>query len=110
MGNNKLYKGTLENLIFQLLRSNHRMYGYEISKMIKEQTNNTMIISESKLYPTLHKLESEGMLEVEIESTGIRLRKYYKLTGLGIKESENKLDELKEFILSLSGFLTPQTS
>jgi len=81
------------------------MYGYEISKTIKEQTNDEMIISESKLYPTLHKLEATGMLEVEIESTGSRLRKYYKLTGKGVKESQNQLESLKQYILSLSNFV-----
>ena len=105
MANKNLYKGTLESLIFQLLRVNNRMYGYEISKTIKEQTNDEMIISESKLYPTLHKLEAAGMLEVEIESTGSRLRKYYKLTGKGVKESQNQLESLKQYILSLSNFV-----
>ena len=110
MSDRNLYKGTVENIIFQLLRNNHRMYGYEISKMIKEQTNDVLIVPESKLYPMLHQLESQGMLEVEVESTGSRLRKYYKLTGKGQKEAITKLDELKSFITSLSGLITPQIS
>ncbi|RUA25090.1 MAG: PadR family transcriptional regulator [Bacteroidetes bacterium] len=105
MKNKNLYKGTLESLIFQLLRVNNRMYGYEISKTIKQLTNNEMHISESKLYPTLHKLEADGMLEVEVESTGTRLRKYYKLTEKGVKESQTYLEELKKYIFSLSNFV-----
>jgi DNA-binding PadR family transcriptional regulator len=110
MNNNKLYKGTIESLVFQLLRTNGRMYGYEISKTIKEQTDDNLLLSESKLYPLLHKLESEGLLEVEVESTGSRLRKYYKLTGKGVKESQIQMKELTDFISSLSNFLKPQIS
>jgi DNA-binding PadR family transcriptional regulator len=35
------------------------------------------------LYPALHKLEAEGILDVEIEKVDNRMRKYYKLTEAG---------------------------
>lgn len=106
----KLYKGAVETYLLQLLKNNGRMYGYEISKKIKEFTNGELEIPESKLYPALHKMESEGFLDVEIDSAGSRLRKYYKLTGKGVKSSEDNLAELKAFIDNLSNLMNPQFS
>lgn len=106
---NDLYKGTLESYIFQLLQMNGRMYGYEISKKIKELTTGKLALPESKLYPTLHKLEADGLLETEMEQVDSRLRKYYKLTTKGQKESKNYLDNLREYVAHLESLinLTP---
>ena len=56
MSTKNLYKGTIETFIYQLLQENEKMYGYEISKKIKDITQGNLNISESKLYPALHKL------------------------------------------------------
>ncbi len=105
---NKLYKGILSNIVLKLLHENDRMYGYEITKKTKEQTNGGFTITEGALYTILHKLEAEEVLEVEFEIVGGRTRKYYKLSEKGEKESVLKIEELKEFIYNLSGFLTPK--
>lgn len=105
---NKLYKGTLTNIVLKLLHENGRMYGYEITKRTKEQTNNGFTITEGALYTTLHKLEAEKVLEVEYEMVDGRTRKYYKLSEKGEKEAVLKIEELKEFITNLSVFLNPK--
>ena len=38
MGNQKLYKGSLQTIILKLLESNAKMYGYEITQKVKELT------------------------------------------------------------------------
>ncbi|MEA3446354.1 MAG: PadR family transcriptional regulator [Bacteroidota bacterium] len=101
MKTESLYKGTAESYIFQLLQQNGRMYGYEISKKIKEITNNNLNLPESKLYPTLHKMEANGLLTPEFEQVGSRLRKYYKLTSKGQKTSMEYLEKLREYIAHL---------
>lgn len=98
MGNTNLYKGSLQTIILKLLSENDRMYGYEITHKVKELTNDDVIITEGALYPALHKLESEGFLEVEAENVGNRIRKYYKLTTTGKKETVLRLEELMSFI------------
>ena len=49
---NKLYKGTLTNIVLKLLHENGRMYGYEITKKTKEQTNEGFSVTEGALYTT----------------------------------------------------------
>jgi DNA-binding PadR family transcriptional regulator len=60
------------------------------------------------LYPALHKLEAEGVLEVEIENVDNRLRKYYKLTEKGTSETINRLAELEEFIKNMQSIVNPK--
>ena len=79
----ELIKGTLKTIVLKLLADNKKMYGYEITQKVKEITKGELKITEGALYPALHKLEAEGVLEVEIENVDNRLRKYYKLTEPG---------------------------
>ncbi|EJF09351.1 helix-turn-helix transcriptional regulator [Pontibacter sp. FD36] len=98
MKNSSLYKGSLSTIILKLLEENDRMYGYEITQKVKELTAGELNITEGALYPSLHKLEAEGLLQAEMVHIGNRMRKYYKLTEAGKKETADKLAELKGFI------------
>jgi DNA-binding PadR family transcriptional regulator len=69
-----LYNGLLEPVIMQLLKKNGRMYGFEITQKVKEITQNHLQITEGALYPLLHRLEAEGVLEASTENIGNRLR------------------------------------
>ena len=80
MKNSQLYKGSLNTIIMKLLEENGKMYGYEITQKVKAITLGELNITEGALYPALHKLEAEGLLDVEVEKVDNRLRKYYKLT------------------------------
>lgn len=108
MGNNKLYKGSLQTIILKLLEENGKMYGYEITQKVKELTQGELTITEGALYPALHKLEADGLLQVEVAKVDNRLRKYYKLTQSGIKESVNRLAELEEFIATMKTIVNPK--
>ena len=108
MKNSQLYKGSLNTIIMKLLEEQGRMYGYEITQKVKEITKGELKITEGALYPALHKLEAEGVLEVEIENVDNRLRKYYKLTEKGTSETINRLAELEEFIKNMQSIVNPK--
>ncbi len=110
MANSKLYNGSLQTIILKLLEEQDKMYGYEITQKVKELTKGELQITEGALYPALHKLEAEGLLDVEIVNIGNRLRKYYKLTEAGTKETANKLEELQEFIKTMQHIVNPKLS
>lgn len=110
MGNQKLYKGSLQTIILKLLEEKEKMYGYEITQKVKELTKGELKITEGALYPALHKLASEGLLEVEVANVGNRLRKYYKLTEEGTKETANKLAEMQEFLKTMQHLVNPKFS
>lgn len=97
MHSNELIKGTLTTIILKLLRENGRMYGYDISKAVKERTSGKILLKEGSLYPALHKLLQEGLIQSEEESIGKRKRIYYRLTEMGISKTTEKVAELLSF-------------
>ncbi len=98
MKKQQLYKGSLNTIIMKLLEQNNKMYGYEIAQKVKEITQGEMNITEGALYPALHKLEAEKILEVETDKVDGRIRKYYKLTKKGEEETILRMEELEKFI------------
>ena len=101
----ELVKGTLKTIVLKLLSDNKKMYGYEITQKVKELTGDRIQISEGALYPTLHALETEGLLTTETEYIGKRVRKYYSLSPSGSSRAREKLNELQEFLETMQFLL-----
>ncbi len=94
----ELIKGTLKYMVLNLLRNESRMYGYEITRVLDEQSGGKIRLTFAALYPALHKLEAEGMLRTETENVNNRIRKYYTLTVDGKKESIKRMGELQDYL------------
>ena len=109
MYSSELLKGTLKTIVLKQLEQNNRMYGYEITQRVKELSGNRIQITEGALYPTLHALEAEDLVVTENEYIGKRLRKYYRLSTNGQQKTEEKLNELAEFIATLRILLDLKT-
>src|ERR1700712_2953261 len=105
MSTNPLLKGTLQTIILKLLEDNRQMYGYEITQKVKEITAGEIKLTEGALYPALHKLEAEGMLETTTEIVDNRVRKYYRLTEQGGTQVTSKVNEAEAFITQLQALL-----
>ncbi|MGB9978626.1 PadR family transcriptional regulator [Methanobacterium sp.] len=93
----KLMKGLMKgfgNTMILWLISKKRMHGYEIMTKLHESTApyNTKMPSASKIYPVLHDLEKNNMIEGSWEHHGKRKVKYYKITA----EGEEALSRFKE--------------
>jgi len=110
MGTQKLYKGSLQTIILKLMAEHDKMYGYEITQKVKALTAGELKITEGALYPALHKLEAAGLLEVSVEKTGNRFRKYYQLTEEGTQETVHKLAEMKAFLQTMQQLVSPKLS
>ena len=95
---NELIKGTLTTIILTLLKEEGRMYGYDITKAVKDRTEGKILLKEGSLYPALHKLRAEGLVKTEEELIGKRVRIYYQLTAKGIKQTTSQVDELLSFL------------
>ncbi|MFN4285057.1 MAG: PadR family transcriptional regulator [Lacibacter sp.] len=106
----KYIKGLLEPLVLKLLHEGGRMYGYEITQKIKQLTAGELTITEGALYPLLHRLEADGVIEAEQEMADNRLRKYYRLTRKGKKQTQTAIESLHNFSNVLLLLLQPQKS
>jgi DNA-binding PadR family transcriptional regulator len=101
----ELIKGTLKTIVLKQLEKQGRMYGYEITQRVKELTGNRIQITEGALYPTLHSLESDGLVATETEYIGKRIRKYYSLSPKGKTKIDEKISELAEFMETMKFLL-----
>ena len=108
MYSNELVRGTLKTIILQLLGEQDKMYGYELSKLVKERTKEKIVLTEGALYPILHKLEKDQLVTTSVEKVGNRLRKYYALTANGKESAEEKKSELLEFVETIRSLMEPK--
>ena len=78
----ELIKGSTAMLVMSVLKKND-MYGYKIIKELELQSESVFELKEGTLYPILHALEEENLLESYWEEFDGRKRKYYHLTRKG---------------------------
>jgi PadR family transcriptional regulator, regulatory protein PadR len=76
------FKGTLPTLILESL-AQEAGHGYRIAQKIKERSQGVLDFKEGTLYPALHKLESEGMVESYESVENGRARRHYRITRAG---------------------------
>ncbi len=84
-------RGLLEACVLKLLTRGDS-YGYQLIKDISEYIK----VSESTLYPILKRLEASEFLSVYTVEHNSRLRKYYKITSKGIKQTQNFIEDWAE--------------
>jgi len=60
------------------------MYGFELAERLRDDTGGALHFKEGTLYPALHRLEEERLVESfwEASPAGPR-RRYYRLTSAG---------------------------
>ncbi|MBO3698141.1 PadR family transcriptional regulator [Roseivirga sp. E12] len=97
MYSKELIRGTLKTIVLKLLSEHGRMYGYEITQKVKEISSNEINLTFGALYPTLHKLEKEGVVTTSSEEVDNRTRKYYSLTSQGAETARLKIEEYYQF-------------
>ena len=108
MNTTELLKGTLSTIILKLLADGDKMYGYEITQKVKALSNEKILLKEGSLYPALHKLLHDGLVEVETVHIGKRIRKYYKITQKGQVQKQAQFEELQQFLQTIQQLVFPQ--
>ncbi len=98
----QLKRGLLDVCVLAAIK-NGDSYGYKIIKDMKPYIE----LSESTLYTILKRLETAKMLTVRTAEHCGRLRKYYHITGMGLKRIEDFKCEWKE-IVSIYQFVTKE--
>ncbi len=76
----ELRRGTLILLVLAQLKK--PLYGYELVKKLQE---NGVPVEAGTLYPLMRRLEGQGLLKSEWETSGAKPRKYYLTTQDGAR-------------------------
>ena len=87
----QLKKGILDVCVLYAI-SNGESYGYKIISDLE----GVIEISESTLYPILKRLEAGDYVTTRTAEYSGRLRRYYKITGLGLKKLKSGRDDIQE--------------
>lgn len=95
-------KGSAELLVLSLLEDQPR-HGYDISKLIQIRSKGALSFHVTSLYPLLHRLEKEGLIDGRwVEKAEQRRRRYYNLTPEGRKVLRSKRKSWKDFVAIIS--------
>lgn len=79
-------------ILFMLLE--HDSYGYEISKNIRELSDEKYVMKETTLYSAINRLEKNGYIEsFYLDESSGRKRTYYRITPSGRAYYREKCEE-----------------
>ena len=87
----QLKRGLLDVCVLTAIKDGES-YGYKIIKDLKP----CIALSESTLYTILKRLEAADMLTVRTAEHNGRLRKYYRITSVGLARIEDFKNEWRE--------------
>jgi PadR family transcriptional regulator, regulatory protein PadR len=88
-----LVQGTLDMMILRAL-TRGALHGWGISQWIHRVSEDVLRVEEGSLYPALHRLELEGVIDAEWGvSENNRRAKFYTLTAAGRKRLAEESQE-----------------
>ena len=100
-----LLTGSTTTLILKLLEERD-MYGYEMIETLAERSDHTFDFKAGTLYPILHTLEKQALVEsYEQRAPQDRIRKYYHLTEAGRLRLQEKQKEWTSFVTAMEKIL-----
>ena len=102
-----LKKGSAELLILSILEKEQH-HGYEIAKLIREDSGDRLNFQASSLYPVLFRMEKRGWIKgVWVEREGVRRRRFYRLTPKGTEALALQREVWREFTRAVNLVVEP---
>jgi PadR family transcriptional regulator, regulatory protein PadR len=103
----ELLQGTLDLLILRTLvfGSSH---GHAIAKQIRSMSEDVLRVETGSLYPALHRLEAQGWIEAEWQTSDMGKRaKYYSLTRSGKRQLVTEQSKWEQLSIAMARVLRP---
>lgn len=92
-------------LVLLVLRDGAK-HGYEIATSIKDRSQGYFSISFGSLYPVLHKLEKDNLVEAQWQEAGdIKSKKVYQLTDKGSRQMKAELEQFNAIMRAFKDFI-----
>ena len=100
-------QGTLELMILTIL-AREPMHGYGISQKLATLSQNTFQVNPGSLFPSLYRLEQDGMLKAEWRPTENKRRaKYYRLTAAGKRHLHAESSRWNRLVRAIGRIMRP---
>lgn len=101
----ELLKGNTPTLVLAVLKD-APLHGYAIAREIERRSGNALKFKEGTLYPALHGLEREGLIQGEWQrEAGGRERKVYGITPAGLTALEQKTKTWDAFASAINSVI-----
>ncbi len=98
----ELVQGTLDMLILKTL-AREPMHGHGIAQSIQQISKDVLRVEEGSLYPALHRLELDGMVDSEWgQSENNRRAKYYRLSARGRKQLQTEANKWQRLAAAIA--------
>jgi len=103
----QMRKGTTTMAILKLLvDADEPLHGYEIIRRLEERSAGYFSFKEGLIYPTLHRMEQNGLLKSRwLGEPGTRRRKVYTVTEKGHQQLEEEMERWKSFSFQMDQLL-----
>ena len=96
MGGSDLFTGTLDILILRAV-AGEPLHGYAIGRRLRDRSAGVLDVEEGALYPALHRLEGQGLLDGSWGPTETgRRAKFYRLTAAGRRHLAGRVERWRE--------------
>ena len=98
-------RGSLDLLVLKSL-SLAPMHGWGISQRIGQLSDGALEVNQGSLYPALQRLEKEGLVASDWDTTDNNRRaRYYRLTAAGRRALGDELESWRRFAAGLEAVL-----
>jgi PadR family transcriptional regulator PadR len=103
-----LLRGHTEGLLLSLINALNGAYGYRLIKEVELRSRGLLLFKEGTIYPTLRRLESEGLIKGEWQTTPAeRKRRFYVITEKGKEALQKDIATWQEFTRTVNLILYP---
>jgi PadR family transcriptional regulator len=103
----ELLQGTLDMLILRTLRLGAQ-HGHGIGIAIRASSQDVLQVEHGSLYPALHRLRKEGLIEGEWKLSENKQRaRYYRLTAKGRKKLAAEESRWNRMVEAIARVLRP---
>ena len=102
----ELPRGALRAIVLSLL-TEKPSHGYALAKQVEARTGGALRLREGTLYPALHELELDELIEAKIEEVDGRKRRIYRITPKGRREAADWREHWSEMAELLGKLLLP---
>jgi PadR family transcriptional regulator, regulatory protein PadR len=103
---NDALRGSLDLLILKTL-SLAPMHGWGISQRVQQVSNGALEVNQGSLYPALQRLEKDGLITSDWDTTDNNRRaRYYRLTATGRRALGVELESWRRFAAGLESVIS----
>jgi PadR family transcriptional regulator, regulatory protein PadR len=98
-------RGSLDLLVLKTL-SLAPMHGWGISQRVQQISDGVLEVNQGSLYPALQRLEKDGLITSEWDTTDNNRRaRYYRITASGRKALGDEMESWRRFAAGLEAVL-----